>query len=493
MNKIRNIISEYFFDLFFYLFLLIYCFISFYSKWNLWEDQANHAYISWGLLHGMVPYVDLIDINYPGKILVHLIPWFISDSYAFGLRLIDIVFLFILCISSSVILSRFSVHWTLRITCLTIFLASYFFTGFQQTAQKDLFSLSLVIFGLLPWFTNKFNKLVWIIFGGICAFGLWIKPTPIVVVLFVLFYFYFEKIEDRSTFFKKLQIYIFGGFLISFFILLWLYLVGGLFGFIKWSFALTLGSYQWSKEPWLARLIDTAHYLRDYYLPLLLVIFGIISIIFTRRKFFQSRYNELLFVLLLTLVCLFIPFFQGKTYCTYHFIPLQWSLVMLASVLISCSFVAELLNKFRFIWLVCVIVASLNVFSGKLFPPSHDTCGAALAKSLKSNIELDRTVVTFGFIPTFHAEFKRKTPFPFTADFSTYRCCAPMSYERKEILSALELALGNPSVKLFIITNEAKSILLRDGFQIKKIYELGYRYEDSNLPCSPWFSFYWRK
>lgn len=491
MNKIRNIISEYFFDLIFYLFLLIYCFISFYSKWNLWEDQANHAYISWGLLHGMVPYVDLIDINYPGKILVHLIPWFICDSYAFGLRLIDIVFLFMLCISSSVILSRFSVHWTLRITCLTVFLASYFFTGFQQTAQKDLFSLSLVIFGLLPWFTNKFNKFVWIIFGGICAFGLWIKPTPIIIVIFVLLYFF--SVEERRLFFKKLLTFFLGNVLVSVAILLWLYRINALGGFFKWSFMVTLVPYQWSKEEWSIRLIDTISYLRDYYWPVLLVVIGVVLLIVSSKKSFQNSLNALLFMSFLTMVCLFIPLYQGKTYCPYHFIPLQWSLVMLAGVLISSSFLANFLNRLRFIWLVCLILVSSGLFSGKYFPQSNDTCGAALARSLKSVIKPQRTVVTFGFIPTFHAEFRRKTPFPFTADFSTYRCCAPESRERKEILSALELAFSDPSVELFIITNQAKSFLLRDGFQIKKIYELGYRYEDSNLPCNPWFSFYWRK
>src|SRR5688572_21134301 len=84
-------------------------FAAFYHRWPIWEDQAIYHYMAWGLEHGMVPYRDTIDINWPGIVLVHLVARAISGADAMGLRLLDCLFALLLCGSGSAFLSAYGV------------------------------------------------------------------------------------------------------------------------------------------------------------------------------------------------------------------------------------------------------------------------------------------------------------------------------------------------------------------------------------------------
>ena len=114
----------------------------------MWEDQGIFHYMAWGTIHGLVPYRDTINMNWPGSIIVHLIAFAISGTNAVGLRLLDVGFLILLSTATAVLLRAYGVDFALRCACVTSYYATYFMTNMVGTAQRESFALPLVAVGV---------------------------------------------------------------------------------------------------------------------------------------------------------------------------------------------------------------------------------------------------------------------------------------------------------------------------------------------------------
>ena len=207
-NNIKKILfqEKLIIDLIFYSVLLYLCFKFFYSRWGYWVDQPIYHYMAWGFKNGMVLYKDLIDMNFPGIILINLFASFIYGSTQIGLRFLDLIFMFIFMISSSIIFLLFRVNWIIRILCMSSYFIVYISTGASQTIQRESYTVPLIICGLIPWIISfikpeqRLSKWLWLLFGAIESMGLWIKPTPISITTFTILFCFLCVKEKRALF-----------------------------------------------------------------------------------------------------------------------------------------------------------------------------------------------------------------------------------------------------------------------------------------------------
>lgn len=456
----RDIIENYGTDfLFIFLSLLIY-FLLFYSKWPVWIDQAIHLYMAWGLLNGMTPYVDIANVHLPGVLLIHLIARLISGLEPFGLRLLDICFIFLLLASSSVILRNFGVNLPLRIAGITVYLVFYFSSTFWDTAQKESFSLPLTVLGLIPLFSlisnkNEFKYLEWFFFGAILSFGLWTKVTPAFIVFYLILFSLYAGKKDFYNTLKKYCFYLSGFFLVCIFFISWMILIGSFEGFLKWPLGFSIGPFLKAKWPLTTRLLHTAINLwsgnKKWTLVYVLVSF---IFLFLNKSFVQvvlEKKKELFLFFGLVVIAYLSIFIQGKTHCSYHFIVLHWSLMMLGSFVFSLSDVSKLLDKSSVYVILCCILTLF--FTGNIYAsrePVPHVC-TLLAEVLNKHLKPDETVVEFGFCTPLHLKLERKTPFPYLASIGLYNTSPPGSPMRDEIISSLVNSLKDPGVKYFVV------------------------------------------
>lgn len=479
-------------DIIFIALVLTVYFFWFYYKWHIGIDQGIHLYTAWGMLNGMKLYVDLVNIHLPGLMLMYIIAWFLGGAFPIGLRIVDIGCLFILCLSTSIILSRWKVNLPLRIIGVTLFLVSYFATGPSETAQKESFALPFTILGLLPLLNlsnkNSISKIHMIIFGMITAFGIWIKITPVLLVLFVLATNYFFSHVPKKEWLNQLMNYLIGIIIVSGLFIFWLIISDSFEGFLKWPIGYGLGPYletRWSVEH-IFHDIQKKIGVGGKNLPLLYALIGILLFLFFKRnnKLKIGHKRELLCTLGLILVSILSIFIQGKS-LQYHFIPLQWSLVTFGSLLISLTTLSPDLEKVKWLSIIfCVIILG---YSGIEFSKKYiiDTdIKIALRDRINQHLKADDQIVLFGNASFMYSYLQRKTPFPFIASLCLYNMVPPSSKIRKEIIESLVRSLQDPKVKLFLLQNRktipihgvvenSKDIFLKEIGE-DKLEELGY-------------------
>lgn len=482
-----------------YFLILLFFFFNFYSKWGLWEDQGIFHYMAWGIQHGMIPYVDIINMNWPGIALIHLIGRLISGASPYGIRLIETVLIFVLSISSTIILSSFKVPFLVRFISLSSYLLCYFSTGYLATLQREGFALPFFILGMFPWLISKntkltFNKYSWIFFGMISCFGLFIKPTfGLISSWVILFNFLFYRTAWKEFLFK-LKFFFLGTLFIVFGFTIWLYLCGGLEGFIFWGIKYAFGPYTRTNHPWNIRWEHTMHILTSFEEPTFLLTLGSIFLFITNR--YKKMILEKEFILFLGIIVSSLAsiLLQGKTHCEYHFIPLQWAISIFAAIQLAYSNITEALplsfKKLLFVFCISSLLGLSIDYSNKI--PGL-TCGTLIAKELKRNFSKDKTVVTFGFFPTFLSEFEHKTPFPYIDSEILYRSSNPGSVHRKRIRLSLAKALKDSSVKEFILQKGTDGLIIADGLKLQKVLlNFGYHKHDYNGACKDSFDFYER-
>jgi len=446
--------------------------------------------MAWAVQNGMKPYVDVINMNFPGPIIIHLIARLISGSSEFGLRLLDSVFIFILCFSSSILMKCFKISWVCRILALTVYLVNYYSTPFAQTAQRESFVVPLIVTGLLPFVIDLFDKEIilkdkhWFVFGVITAMGLWIKPTLLLLNIFIVIY-YCLNVSDKRKIAENFRAYVLGFITVSLIYLIWLYYAGGLIGFFKWSikYAILSGEYTFCNQPWPTRFKQSSEWLNGFPLPTFLLLFGTILVIISNKftKLLNPQNKQFYFLLGSGIVIWISILIQGKTHCLFHFIPLQWLISVLSAYIINYSDFSTFLKKRKKIILfICLlfIYQKNGEFTSHFLPP-ETTQGKTLAKRLQANLSSSNKVVTFGFFPTFLSNLERKTSFPFIDSRIVYDCSSPGSYIKSEIADKLYEGLKDPQVKYFISEQGRIQQLEEKNNNIKEILSSTYHYSYS--------------
>ena len=486
-------------DFIFYFILLSFCFKSFYYRWGYWIDQPIYHYMAWGFKNGMILYKDLIDMNFPGIILINLLASFIYGSTQIGLRALDMIFLFVFMASSSIIFIQFKINWIIRILCMSSYFIAYISTGISQTIQRESYTVPLIILGLIPWITSfikpeqRFSSWLWLLFGAIESIGLWIKPTPVLMTIFTIL-FCFICTKERRVLFKYLLFYLTGIFLVSLAFLIWLYFIGSLDGFITWCIKYNLEANQYSAVPLINKFKDTRFVIKHFFQPFCLMFLGLVLIL-VKSRFSAIRKNflkEFIFVTGLFLSAFISIWIQGKTYCVYHFIPFQATLAIMAGVILSevCS---EILFRFKYLILGFITICLVFVFQQSITLFEPDSCDARLGKYFNSILPKDKTVITFGILPVFFTAFERKTPFPFIFSAAMYSFSAKNQRYKRHIKHIFTKALKEPSVSYFITPKGLRNFLYKGNFQDQKLNSLGYEKVKLNTECNSLYSIYKHK
>ena len=453
--------------------------------------------MSWGFKNGIVPYKDLIDMNFPGIILINLLASFISSSTQVGLRLLDVIFLFICMVSSSIIFLQFKINWIIRILCMSSYFIAYISTGMSQTIQRESYALPLVIFGLIPWIVllmnpaQKSSNWLWLFFGAVESFGLWIKPTPVLMTIFTIF-LCFIYVNERKALIRFFLFYLTGIFLVSFAFLVWLYFIGSLDGFIMWCIKYNLQAHIRCQMSLISKITNTRSTIRSFFQPFSLMFMGLVLILIKARfhSIRKSFLKEFIFVTGLFLSAYISIWVQGKTYCIYHFIPFQATLALMAGVILSeaCS---GILFRFKYLVLgfITIYVALLFQQNINVFEPQP--CDARLGQYFNSILPKDKTVVVFSIFPIFYTEFERKTPFPFIFSGAIYSFTEKNQRYRRHIKYMLKKALKVPAVSYFI-TRRTIPYLYRDDLQSREFSKLGYEKVKLNVHCNHLYNIYKR-
>jgi hypothetical protein len=100
-------------------------YVWFYSRWPLYIDQSIYHYMAWGALHGMVPYRDAINMNWPGIVPFHILGRLLTGHDEAGFRLVDTVVVFVLGVSSASVLRAGGTPAPIRLLALSLYLLAY--------------------------------------------------------------------------------------------------------------------------------------------------------------------------------------------------------------------------------------------------------------------------------------------------------------------------------------------------------------------------------
>ena len=448
-------------------------FLLFYRRWPLFEDHGIFHYMAWGLSQGLRPYVDIVDVNWPGIYGVHYLARLISGASPMGLRLLDSGAVFLAGVMLMFTLKELKVGRPARWLAVTAYLLSYYFGGYNNTAQRESFGLAILLLGVLPWVRMATNPrpvaMVWFVVSGLAmAFGIMTRPQ-VAPLGFVFIVWSFLPAWRQPGAWRRLAGLAAGGLLGVMLFLLWLKARGGLEGFWKWAVVYVFGDYRGWRLPratmlsYLLRNITT----RGGGFAALLLLSGLGVFFFEPGRWRRMREHGKAFVL--GLGCLaagvLMAWVQSKG-APYHCVPLQWALALQAGLLISASRAAAWLDyRARRVAVGCGIALALfagaaawvgasPALSARWRPWSvRPTDGTLLARQMNTLLAPGETVVLFdGSAYTFWAELQRRAPFPYISGAYYWMIALGLEDPRAQtILEDLARALNDPAVRFFIV------------------------------------------
>jgi len=423
----------------------------------MWEDQATYHYMAWGVLHGMKPYVDLVDVNFPGIIPIHVLARLISGADPLGLRLLNLIFCAGLCFTTSWLLTSWGVPGPLRLAAVTAYLVSYFATGHFWTAQRESFAWPLLVAGLLPFLTARrsHTTLTWLAAGLAAGIGLWIKPALAPAYLWAMSAWFAGGLYPAAGRWRCLLLHSVAIAAVSILFLAWLASWGSLGGFWHWCVAYAFGAYHQSAWPWLIRFGQLAKRLWAFGAPGPFTLWALGLLAVTGREerhtLWSRRSHELVTSFGMCVVLSLIVLLQGKGHSVYQYIPLQWSLAVLGALLLSARTWGRAANLALSITCVCALaVVGVKVAHHPPSPPVP-TDGTRMAEKVAPMLRPGETIVTFGFSNTLLSALERPTPFPVISSWILYSATPPGHPARQEIVQLLCHALQDPTVRFFLV------------------------------------------
>jgi len=443
-------------------------FFWFYSRWPLWGDHSSINYVAWGLLHGLAPYRDIIQADWPANLLIHSLAWLISGPSPFGLRLIDSLLILILCVSSCQILARWDVPIGLRLLSISSFLVMYFGTYHENTAQREGMGIAFCAPGLLLWLTRSESrsKAVLPLSGVLAGLSIAIKPVFGAFWAWVFLYSIYRDRADKTRLAESLLRFASGFAILAALMTLFLYLMGSLPGFVEWGVVYLLTEHP--QQPYGAGLLlrKTWHFVTGAYFyasPHLwaLLLLPILLAFERTRDQLAFRCEAVITSLGVVAAGFAQAWVQGRGWSN-HFIPMHWGSALLLGVLLSCLPRPRAVARLDRAMIVLAAVICMGFgFEFKRKGLEEALPGAQLARSIGATLGKGETVVTYGFqtigvLP----ELERPTPYPFPDAAGMYGFAAENSATRKRLLASLIQALQDPSVRYFV----GEGRILRDQF-----------------------------
>jgi hypothetical protein len=442
---------------------------AFYLNWDFWDDQAAQAYMTWGMFHGMAPYVDLVDPNWPGILIPHTVAYLIAGTDAWGLRALDLVFIYAMLMATSVVLAAWQTPPAMRLLAGCAYLTSYFATGWMWTAQRESFSWPLFVIGAIPFllmlgpraFPQSGRRLVfgaggWFCFGIVSGLSLWTKPTSLlpVIVLDGTLALLRDR-QDRAAAIDGIVCHAMGIVAVSIGFILTLAATGALPGFIKWGIYYDLGPYAQVKFSWPVRLHMMGEFfaeLRFRQIAFMLAAVGCIVAINWPRE--RRRWNHparpIIALLALVLAGVLSVFLQGKPGSLYHFIPLEWAMATFAAAVWSIIPWTKLMRNVALAMGLLIVVFTVYTEPRN----AGKTAGTIAGRQLNARLGPDDEIVEWGYSPSLLLRAQRKTPFMTFIGTAFLITTPPDSWATREVLDRLDAALQNPAVRFFLVERE---------------------------------------
>lgn len=337
--KSKNVLLDYLYNniwikalIFFNLcFLMIALYQS--LSWPLSIDSPILHYISWLILEGKKPYLEIFDMNFPGTYLIHIFIIKVFSESEVAARYFDIFLLIFL---------NYLIFLILRKNILSTILAILFFSSFHiiemanyGMLQRDFIMIPFLFSAYV--LISKKKLFAYFISGLLVAYACFIKP---IAAIFGIYYLYLIiKKSSRNHRIKNLLPYLLGGLSTSLLILGWLYSLGSLNSFFSILISFSLDIYQ--------------HYLNSpktfiFYQSFSIVIF-LLPLIFLKHRT-DDKFVELCSLTILSISGVLL---QNKGW-KYHFYISSYFTILLACYIIPKQ-IDNFSNK--------VIVISLLIFT----------------------------------------------------------------------------------------------------------------------------------
>ena len=339
--------------------------------WDIYEDQAVHLQLAWGLLHHMPPYAGCMgETNFPGMLLFHLpFVWMFGSTSLFSYHLQDCLLVLFIIFASVKILVHYEAgpfQCSIFAGCFT---ASHYLLGPCVIAQREVLAVCLVAFASIPWITRSEKSWPYLISGIFFAGACWVKP----VFLFASIVTLPSACEFK---WRRHTLCLLGSLIVSASFIVWLNAIGSLGGFYQWCFGITLLGRYTSEENRSLHMLALCLMNAAVVLPTAVALIGSFRYFNTRNR----SVTNILPVLLLTAAGLITLLIQRKYVCVNHWLFYIWGLCLLAALFAPAE------KGLKSSWAAILLALFLAVATGfkihSWIEYRHVSLGRSLARAL---------------------------------------------------------------------------------------------------------------
>jgi hypothetical protein len=409
----------------------------------LWKDPSIYHYMAWGIEHGMVPYRDTIDPNWPGVLPLHWIAQALSGTDPWGMRVVDAILSFALLSTSAFGLAQFGVPFAVRAATLLTWFALYLsdpFNPYGLTLQRDALQLPFVApFWIACMRTGRVRGWALVGIGIAAGFAVWMKPT---IGLF-LATGYLVAARDRSGLARLVALTGAGITLACAAMTVFLFGWCDTAGFWTWGVEYAFGPYAAVRHPFALGVRYVFHQLlfAGSPLPFAMLVLGYVGIRVRGAPVTSDRWRVLIASLPWIVATMIAFLVQGKLFA-YQALPIHWTLLMAGALWFGTAFEARRRHA------VLVVVAALfAVRAIRVAPRPLDD--EVLATSLAPEIRAGDQVVVVGCLPGLLFDLQVRTPLPEVCSTLVYYFGSDETHAL--VGRHLDQALRNPSVRLVVI------------------------------------------
>lgn len=386
----------------------------FYRAWPFWDDHAVYQMMAASWWNGGRPYVDAIDPNWAGALLVHAVAFALSGYAVWGFRLLDALLQFSLAVATFYWLAAWGVRRVWRILAVTLYAVTYLNTTFGVTGQREALALPFLAIGLLPWLLPEERVREWSwarLMGvhGVClGLAVAIKPPLGLVMVAVGVGSLAVGVLPAWVWIRAVLGGAVGGLLTVGAMALLLWRVGGLSGFWQWGVVFAFTDYAALSVPWLKRGVHVLKWLTS---AGALVTVAWAAAMILKRRAGQADGNLWGLAAWWTVGALTGALVQGKTNCLYHFLPLFFGMAIGTSSAFARSTWDEspIRQRSVLIALALLVVVSTAGFAKQSCEP---TAGVALGRDLRLQLGAGDQVVLCGFSPSLYLALESPAPYP---------------------------------------------------------------------------------
>ncbi|WP_290033387.1 hypothetical protein [Ligilactobacillus cholophilus] len=352
-------------------------------KYNFSEDPSIYLTIGRGIMHGLIPYKDLLDIKGPIIFFLYAIfsPIKIGTNY-FGIFILETIALWISVtfIYKTILLVSKSKNWSLILTLIYPFILLNY-DSFMNGGEAEEFILSFIFILIYLTFkiinnNYKATKKQYLFLGFSVGFVFWIKYTCLGAWLAFYLCNFFILIKQKDYIeIKKMIYYSLLGFMFPTAFVFGYFLINHAFNDLVW------GYFGWnylygglSNETFLKHLFfiishSLVPFLRQNIIIWLLVILIPYILIFSSSLVKQT--NAKLVLLSMIFCNMAVETIAGIMYSYYQLLAipfvvlsLSWLAIKLKDYRIKTSFLIPIVSFFTFLG---IITENPSIFNSNLF------------------------------------------------------------------------------------------------------------------------------